>query len=248
METLAIDAGQLNSRQVPRLPAMVRRLMRNNPCFRLHNTGSDRRPELQDYIRRTFAKAYDADVQVFAPLLLELRCAGSVSGVAGIRPAANTSLYVEHYLDEPAERAIRKTMGEAVSREQILEICNLAALAPGACQLINITLAAAVLAGGYRYAILAGTAQLRKILTKQNFVVRTLTSADPSRLGAGAGQWGRYYDTCPEVLIVDVRATVTALREQLLASALLDFLAADTRALGQELHAYRYGAGQSHAA
>ena len=223
----------------PALPGVLRRLMRNHPAFQVHDQRSAARPELQAFIRRTFADAYDADVSVFAPLLLELRCAGQISGVAGIRPATGQKLFVEHYLDEPAEICISEHAGRTVHRSEVVEVCNLAAHRPGACQLITVMLTASLREAGFRYAVLAGTAQLEKILRKQNFRVQKIVAADPARLGAEAQQWGRYYATCPHVMLVDLDATLESLSQQLLASAILNFLADDAVSLSHVLAANR---------
>lgn len=213
----------------------LQRILRNNPYAGLHDQRSPTRESLENYIRKTFAQAYDADVNVFAPLLLELRCGGSISGVAGIRPAAGTDLFVEQYLDTSAEQYVSNVAAADIHRNEIVEVCNLAASRPGAHQIITLMLAASLSAAGYRYAILAGTVQLVKMLTKQNFAMLDLGPADSSRLGNEAHHWGSYYETCPRVLVVDLEQTMVTLRQQLLPAALLNIFATRTEALGVSL-------------
>jgi hypothetical protein len=198
---------------------MLRRLLGSGSDFFLHDADSSQRNELESYITRCFEQAYNARINDFAPLLLELRCAGSASGAAGIRFASKAPLFLEHYLDVPVEQVASQVAGQPILRNEIVEMCNLAALRPGACQLINIVLAAALHAAGFCYAGFAGTAQLERIVRKQHFAVTAIAVADPARLGADADQWGSYYDTSPNVLLVDLQQTMEALRTQYLPTA-----------------------------
>jgi hypothetical protein len=212
----------------------LQRLQANDAVFKLHHPDSSRRAELEAYIRSCFARAYKADVNEFAPLLLELSCASRPSGVAGVRSAADTPLFLEHYLAVPVEEVASQLSGSLVRRNEIIELCNLAAFTPGACQLINIILAASLHVGGFRYAGFAGTAQLERIVRKQKFVVTPVAVADPARLGAAAAQWGSYYDSNPNVLLVDLEQTVRALSAQAMPAAVMAFYAEtiETLALG----------------
>ena len=89
--------------QQHRAPHLLRRLLGTSAEFELHDACSARRPELEKYIAQCFQRAYQAEVTEFAPLLLELRCGHSTSGIAGLRPAGRAPLFFEHYLDVPVE-------------------------------------------------------------------------------------------------------------------------------------------------
>lgn len=180
---------------------------------------------MQQYVYDCFRRAYGADVIEFAPLLLELRCAERTSGVVGLRAASQQPLFSERYLDAPVERVVSEFTGQSVERGEILEIASLAALRPGACQLINIMLVAVAHAAGYRYGCFASTSQLQRILSKQYFAVSTLADANPACLGAAAVRWGSYYETEPCVLLVDIQATLQALQKQYLSAAFFELYA-----------------------
>jgi hypothetical protein len=191
---------------------------------------------LEAYIARCFARAYGAAVTEFAPHLLELSCAGSTSGVVGIRPAADSRLFLEQYIDEPVEALASREIGP-VARHEIVELGNLAALRPGACQLLNIMLAALLHGAGFRYATLVSTTRLEGIIRKQGFSVRAVTRADSARLGPAAANWGSYYETDPTILFVDLEKTLAALRSQRLAAAFLIHYRAQIRSLCSRLAA-----------
>jgi hypothetical protein len=219
------QGNQTSDSRSRRRPHSLHRLLGGVAELRLHGRHSLQRAELQAYIAMCFQRAYQAEVSEFAPLLLELSCAGSISGVAGLRPAASEPLFLEQYLDVPVEQVASRVAGQPVNRDEIVELCNLAALRPGACQLINIMLAAVLHAAGYRYASLAGTAQLERILCKQSFALIPVASADPARLGVAAAQWGSYYAASPKVLLVDLAQTMQAINTQRLASAVCEHFA-----------------------
>lgn len=213
---------------------LLRRMLRKNSAFELLTTYSAERQDAEDYVARCFARAYGADVTQFAPLLLTLQCAGRISGVAGVRPAGAQQTFVENYIDEPIEKLASRMLGTKVHRHDIAEVGNLASLQPGACQVINIVLAASLLRAGFRYAVLVSTAQLEKILRKQNFSLIRAGAADPARLGAAADKWGSYYSTEPQILFVNLEATVDTLESQALAAAVMHVFASqiDTLATG----------------
>lgn len=225
--------------QQHRAPHLLRRLLGTSAEFELHDACSARRPALEKYIAQCFQRAYQAEVTEFAPLLLELRCGHSTSGVAGIRPAGRAPLFFEHYLDVPVEEVAGQLAGQPVARHEIVEICNLAALRPGACQLINIILAAALHGAGFRYAGFAVTAQLERLICKQHFVVQPVAIADPARLGSAAAQWGSYYASSPNVLLVDLPRSMPILHSHYLPSAIFQIYADTIQSLSNSLGAFQ---------
>ena len=126
MQILSTGAAVANEEHAERHGAYVlRRLLATGSEFTPHVVGTARRSDLESYITRCFARAYKAKVNEFAPLLLELRCAGTTSGVAGLRLASEAPLFGERYLDSPIEQVASKVAGKPVQRNEIAELCNL---------------------------------------------------------------------------------------------------------------------------
>jgi hypothetical protein len=219
---------------------VLRKLLNSVPEFDLHAANSPQRHRLERYVNRCFAHAYNAEVTEFSPLLLDVKCAGNISGVAGIRMAETSPLFVEHYLDAPVEEVVVNTFGEAVSRHEIVEIGNLAALRPGACQLMLLMLAGILHAAGFRYAAFAGTDQVVRTVHKLSEAVRVVGIADPSCLGVDANHWGSYYDTSPQVMIVDLAATKAIFDGQRLPAAVFAIYESRLNALAAVLSAYKH--------
>jgi hypothetical protein len=201
---------------------MLRKLLRFNPQFDLHRAGAPYRPDVENYINEVFSQAYGAEVTGFAPFLMSMRCAGGISAAAGIRPADSESLFLEQYLDAPVEQVLGHYCGHSISRKEIFELGNLAALRPGVCLLFYVILAGVMARTGMNYAVFAGTKQVAKGLTKLGFCMESITAADPARLGAAAENWGSYYDNAPQVMVLDLGKSMDVLNAMPLTSILLN--------------------------
>jgi Thermostable hemolysin len=218
---------------------LLRRLLGNNPQFCLFDERAPDRAAAENYIADCFARAYGAQVSQFAPMLLGLRCGGSLQAVIGMREAARERLFLEQYLDEPVEQTLSAACARPAARNQIMELGNLASLRPGVCQLVYLVLASALQRAGYRYAVFAGTGQVERIISKLNFSIQKIQPADPSRLGNAANSWGTYYATAPHVLVVDLQESLPKLQQNLLASAVLEIYSDQIDALASELSSRR---------
>ena len=190
---------------------MLRKLLRFNPQFNLHRTGSPDRGDIEHYIREVFAQAYGAEVAGFAPFLISMRCAGNISAAAGIRPAGSAPLFLEQYLDNPIEQVLSSRYGKTIGRHEIFELANLAALRPGVSQLIYLITAGVMARTGLDYVVFAGTKQVAKGVSKLGFCVESIVAADPARLGAAAESWGSYYENKPHVMVLDLRKSMDVL-------------------------------------
>lgn len=201
---------------------MLRKLLRFNPQFNLHRTGSPDRRDIEHYIADVFAQAYGAQVAGYAPFLMSMRCAGNISAAAGIRPADSAPLFLEQYLDDPVERVLSTRYGKTIGRHEIFELGNLAALRPGVSQLIYLITAGVMARTGLNYAVFAGTKQVAKGVSKLGFCMEAIVAADPARLGGAAANWGSYYKNAPQVMVLDLRKSMDVLNALPLPGILLN--------------------------
>ena len=200
---------------------MLRKLLRFNPQFSLHRSGSQDRATVENYIADVFAHAYGAQVGSYAPFLMSMSCAGSLSAAAGIRPAESDPLFLEQYLDNPIEQVLGNRYGHEVERAEIFELGNLAALRPGVCQLIYLIMAGVIERTHLNYAVFAANRQVLKGVNRLGFDTELLAPADPARLGDDAASWGSYYASEPQVMVIDLRTSMQHIRELPLPSILL---------------------------
>ncbi len=166
---------------------------------------SPRRGETESFIRNVFGRHYAARVASFAPDLMQLEQAGRIAAAAGWRSAASQRLYLETYLDHPVHERIARLAGHPVARRRIAEVGNLASVTPGGGARMILALAEHLDRLGFEWVVFTATQELIGIFAKLGLPPLALGMADPSRLGAAASDWGRYYDSRPVVVAGRIR-------------------------------------------
>ena len=194
---------------------MVFRRPASPPSLIVASQPSELRAELEAGIRATYAAAYGATIRHCLPLLLGLRDeSGALLGVIGAQPGSDPGpMFLETYLDRPAEEVLAAAVGGPVRRQVLAEVGNLSALQPGAGLMLVSTLAAYFDGSGSRWAIFTATESLRGTFLRRGLELVDLGPADGRRLGDALVDWGRYYQTAPRVtaaLIGNLRARFAA--------------------------------------
>lgn len=179
-----------------------------------HDVPSLARDEVEAFIRRRFSDAYDARISRFLPCLISLSDADGPCGAVGLRPAGESRLFLEQYLDQPVEQAVAGMACGPVARDSIVEIGNLGSRDAGASLLLFLTLGSVLEAAGCRWMVFSATGQVATMVEKVGLPTRTLASADPVRLTGSVDDWGSYYESAPRVMAGDVQAAFAALSLQ----------------------------------
>lgn len=161
---------------------------------------SPRRQEAEAYIRKVFARRYQAQACALAPHLAMLEQDQRIIAAAGWRGASTETLFLERYLDTPIEVAMAQRANQNVVRERIVEVGNLAADKPGGSIHVIRALGRHLHRLGFEWVVFTATQELIGILTKLGLPMLALAKADPARLGDEASAWGTYYDTQPIVV------------------------------------------------
>jgi len=172
-----------------------------------------RRGELEAFIARVFAKTCGARVTRFFPDLLAFSCEGDVNAVVGIRGASSSQLFLEQYLDVPAERAISERAARPVNRTGVVEVGNLALQSPGQARWIIAATTAFLAAARFRWVIFTAAAPLVNAFRRLGLRPIRVARADAARLPDRGASWGRYYDAVPLVYAGDVQAGARKLRQ-----------------------------------
>lgn len=195
--------------------SLLNRLLNPGPRFELSGPDDAERGRVEACVAEKFRSAWNARVTQFLPQLLSMHCLGSCTAVAGLRPAGAGPLFLERYLDEPAERALAAATGVTVPRRQLVEIGNLVANQRGASHLLFLILAAALHRAGYRWLVFTATRGLRNNLHKLGFPLLTLAVATPDRLEPEArSEWGDYYRSEPLVVAGNLDAAMALIAER----------------------------------
>ena len=74
----------------------------------------------------------------------------------------------------------------------------------GLCRLMMAALAGVVATRGKRYIVFTAVKSLQNTLTGLKIPFTVLADADPLLVGEGITDWGRYYESSPRVIVLDL--------------------------------------------
>jgi hypothetical protein len=162
---------------------------------------------LQRFVARRFREVYDARVTHFLPRLFGAHDPrGGLVAAFGLRRAADGPLFLEQYLEGSIETAVRDGFGNEVPRTSIAEVGNLAGATPGALRALIPVLTRRLADEGFAYVSFTGAARLCNGFARLGLPLRSVAPARIDRLAPSErADWGRYYDSAPEVMLGDVR-------------------------------------------
>lgn len=168
---------------------------------------------MAQHIEEIFKKHYDAEITVSYPRLIGLvDDADNVKAALGVRRAFHHKpLFLENYLELPAEKHLSTLTGQDVQRHAIAEAGNLASTGKNGIIRLLYALACHLDQEGVEYIIFTGTSLLRRYLHGLGMYPLVLAEANPEKLGDNAACWGSYYDTRPKVMAGSVRTFRTGL-------------------------------------
>lgn len=201
------------------------------------------RLELEQYIYERYRRVYGANLQDFLPHLLALRrLDDTLIGALGYRLAADEPLFLEAYLEWPADAMLSQRLGIQIHRARIVEVGNLVSTSPGGARRLIMVLTALLKGMGLRWVIFTGTPTLLNTFSRLGIDLVRMAPAVKERVADADTCWGSYYDVHPWVVATDIRRTFHHLRSKL-------FVAESSSPLkALWCRAYRVGAAQGRAA
>jgi hypothetical protein len=160
----------------------------------------EQRALLERFIAERFSAAHGARIDHYCAHLVGLQDGrGGWQAAAGYTPAASGRLFLEHYLDQPAEEALGAAAGARVPRSAVAEIGNLAA-EHGMGRVLIPAVGRYLHRLGYRWVVFTATRELRNALRRLQLEPLRLGPALPARLPDGGAAWGSYYRHDPAVM------------------------------------------------
>jgi hypothetical protein len=171
-----------------------------------HALADPARAEIEAFIQQGYQKAYGAQISISMPWLLAIKN-GRLKAALGMR-SAREALFVEQYLTGSIESQPALVAERAV-RAQIIEIGSLYSNAQKFTAPLFMVTAASLFYLGYRQVVFAATERVARILSTAGVELTVLGAADPARLAASTDQWGSYYTTDPQVLMVSLAGVMT---------------------------------------
>jgi len=178
------------------------------------DTTHPRRGEFEAFISQRYQLAFDADIQGFMPLLVGLcDTQGKLLSVCGLCLAKGHSLFLEQYLNAPAQTLLSRHFAQPISRHDIVEIGQLASFSSN-LGLIHFTLLAQFLTEqGLQWAILTATGPLAALIKRFGLNTTVLSDANSDDLADSKTQWGRYYQQRPQVMAGNIDDSLTRLNQ-----------------------------------
>ena len=174
--------------------------------LRVWKENDPERSVAEAFIRERFQDSYAADVQSFMPYLLGVMDdSNEISAVIGFRPAGNEDLFLENYLDNPAEHALSEASGSRVQRQQIVEVGNLASSDGESFRILMIGLVTLLdRLPGTNWIMCTVGDRLFRLLRRTRFFPLVLEQANQQRLSPQQGNWGSYYQHARKVVAGNV--------------------------------------------
>lgn len=171
------------------------------------------RQSIEAFIADVFFQRYGAQVHYFSDVLIGYRSKeGGWVAAIGFSALAYHGAFLEQYLDQPVDRIISNRVTRAnparrVSRWDVVEVGNLAATKAGASRALILHMTRYLYRRHFQWVVLTATRELSNSFARLGYRPEVIAPADPTRLRDGAGSWGRYYDSKPQVMVVDIGAS-----------------------------------------
>jgi hypothetical protein len=180
---------------------------------RLSVAQGKQRLAVQEFIAEQFARAHQARIKHFMPVLLSLNAAnGELAMVCGLRAAAVSDLFLEQYLVQPVETALAAAAGKPIARNVIVEVGNLAVSTETPARHLIIALTRYLAETPMQWVVCTVLPQLRNSFTRLGIAHHELGVARlESLLPAERADWGNYYTHQPTVIAINVAGAMRAI-------------------------------------
>ncbi|MDO6705064.1 thermostable hemolysin [Photobacterium sp. 1_MG-2023] len=158
------------------------------------------RKNTEQYIADRYTTAFQAQLNRFMPDFLALVDAHKqLLSVCGYQSAAVSPLFLEQYLDCPAEQLIAQALGHPVARSELIEFGQLASFSHHLSRLHFTKIAEHLVGQGYTWCIFTATGPLQAMMHRLGLTPVLLADATASRIHNAEQIWGTYYQRHPKI-------------------------------------------------
>ena len=116
-------------------------------------------------------------------------------------------MFIEQYLATPITQALSQ-VGIRAPRHQIAEMGNLYSQSPRFTLPLIMTVVMGLYLTDVRHLVFSATEKVRQLLSAMGFPMTYLAPASPECIGQSLSEWGSYYDHEPEVMVLDIEASI----------------------------------------
>ncbi|GLX77102.1 hypothetical protein tinsulaeT_04420 [Thalassotalea insulae] len=211
-----------NSRKVTSTPVTVALVAQQDSA----------RQSVEQFILQGYQKAFRACFSEFMPQLITLT-KGKHCAALGLRNAQQP-LFIEQYLAAPIE-TLTLFSSQQVARSQIVEIGNLYSNAKPLTLPLFLLTAVALFINEQRYMVFAGTEQVLSLIQSTGITPTVICPAKAEYIQNREDNWGRYYETNPNVVAVDLQQVVKVINRTPRYSKMFEQLSDEIAQLSQTL-------------
>ncbi len=167
--------------------------------------------EATSQVNLRYRKAFDARLCAYMPAFMALMQGEHILSLCGYHCAEDGPMFLEQYLDMPAERALSKEFGCSVARKQLIEFGQLASFANGLSPLHFYLMTEKLVSLGYEWCIFTATDPLYALMKRLGLQPVVIAEADPTCIPDANRIWGRYYEYQPRVFAGNLKTGLARL-------------------------------------
>lgn len=156
-------------------------------------------PQVIQHVSQRYQQAFQAELKAFMPAYLTLFDHHQIASVCGFRVASEESLFLEQYLDVPAQELISQLFDQKVDRTSLVEFGHLASFAKWVSPYHFLLIAERLVESGYEWCIFTATDPLFVLMSRLGLKPKLITRADANKVTDADKIWGTYYDHQPNV-------------------------------------------------
>lgn len=163
------------------------------------------RPEVEGFISAVYLARYGARLHSFMPQLLAFYDdQHQLLAAVGLRSADEGRLFSEQYLTSPVEAVMAQRGLAWVTRAEIVEVGNFAAVTPGIARELILQVTCMLAAARRPWVLFVATQQLRNAFRRLHLSPIELAEASAERLTDKGSDWGDYYASHPKLMCGNV--------------------------------------------
>jgi hypothetical protein len=162
----------------------------------------ERRIQAERFVSTCFNRHYGAEIRHFMPLLMSLSDQQKrLRAVLGFRHGGHSPMFLENYLDQPAEQLLAAKLRCPVDRRRLVEVGNLAVTSAGGGRWLITALTAYLSNTSAEWALFTIGPMLCNTFKRLGLELIELAEARLESLPADErGCWGSYYQQRPRVM------------------------------------------------
>ncbi|ENM5750815.1 thermostable hemolysin [Vibrio mimicus] len=151
-------------------------------------------------VHERYQQAFDANLTSFMPAYLALLDQNEMKSVCGFRIAEQEPLFLEQYLDEPADEILAHRFACSIPRSRLIEFGHLASFGRGLSAYHFRLMAQQLVAMGFEWCIFTATDPLHALMRRFGLQPTLIAKASPTRIPDASQVWGTYYQHSPRIL------------------------------------------------